>query len=269
MKELHFETINEHALDFYLGQGFKKLFERMSKDIKSGTFTLDGGDEEDKLNLDQAFYFLIKFCIPELLVADREEDVKVSNIDGFHNNSSISTIDHVFSSQHVGEFSFPRLSTIDLVDWTSLGEDFHTLLSTTKYTNNRIFEILLQSIGEISNQQIRVEGLTKELLLYALQYAKQCKTRVQGKESFFDASLRTLEKAGGGHVPYQEFLEVFKSKLVSTLNILAPGFNDAKQSTENLLNELRERGNNLMSFQCFAQAIKVYTEALLLAPPFS
>lgn len=269
MRESNFDNINTYAVDYFLGQGFRVFFERTMHDVKAGTFVFDGGKEVDKLYLGQAFHILIGFTLSKSSTADREEDVRASNIEEFHNNSTITLIDRILNNQHPGDFSFPRLSTIELVEEVSKGYVFHELEHSSKKTQTKLYELLLQVLEENLCLQITGEGISKDLLVYALQYVKALKSRVKGCELYLDYILSVFDRYNRGDVPYQKFIETFRTKLLSSLNVLASGLNEASQSTENLLNELRERGNNLMSFQSFAQAIKVYTEALLLAPPFT
>ncbi|KAI5962762.1 hypothetical protein KGF57_001414 [Candida theae] len=270
MKSTSFDDVNTHALDFYLVQGFGVFWQQISQDVKAGKFVLDGVHELDKQELETALGFITDVIMKQTLNEDKKKDVAVSNAEKFRNKSSIQIIERVLNSQHPpSENEFPKLNTVELID--SLKHSCsYALAETSKRTRSKIFELLSRVIEENPDFQRSGEGISKDLLLYALHHLKDINDRMgQGIERLTEVVFRVFRKYNESDVPYQAFVQAFRSKFVSVLNMLASGLEEAIERTQNLVNELREKGNNLMAFQSYAQAIKVYTEALLLASPFA
>ncbi|KAI5968530.1 hypothetical protein CANMA_002275 [Candida margitis] len=269
MEQLGFDGINRFALDYYLGQGLKVSFDRLVHELEGGA-RVCGGDEGDNQNLLYSLKYLTEYALKKEFEQDLEGDLHASQTDGYHKNSTIENIDRVLCSQQPGNFSFPQLPTADLVNKVSNGINFTESIEVRESTRVKINQLLLQILEENSSLQITGQGPSKDLFLYAAQYLQEVKRRTDVSEFYFNNTVRAFLGSNELHiVPYVEFVEAFRSKLLSTIKILTPSFKETQSSTQNSLNELRERGNNLMSFLCYAQAIKVYTEALLLAPPFT
>ncbi|KAG5419658.1 hypothetical protein I9W82_001538 [Candida metapsilosis] len=264
----NFNDINHFAFDYFLSQAFIVHFRQILDDVKAGKFMFDGVDEDDKLSFQSGLNFLTDVAMRKVLVKDKEQDSIVTNSDEYHNNSTISIIERVLSSQHPGKIEFPKLSTIELINVVKEESSFPTSVGSSKHIQTKLHALLLQVLKEDPKFQISGEGISKDLLLYAIHHVINFKeTFPRSSDMWIDSVLQVFHQFNVEQVPYQDFIQAFRSKFVSALNILASGLQEVSEPNETLLNQLREKGNNLMSFQSYAQAIKVYTEALLLATP--
>ncbi|EMG45790.1 HOP Hsp70-Hsp90 organizing protein [Candida maltosa Xu316] len=190
--------------------------------------------------------------------------------DGSLKYSKIELVENALIGKQPHDYSFPMTGTTDdLIIKTNGGEEFGSYINqkqTPKALYKKLHAMLRQTIPQFTASSLTDKVTTIEPFI--VHYIDEVVTDESA------AGLRSSVSSifGGSGQVTPELFNIFFISFIQVLNdhleILFIDFSSRSETQESILNSLRERGNNLMANSSYAQAIKVYTEALEIRPIF-
>ncbi|CAI5760797.1 unnamed protein product [Candida verbasci] len=192
-------------------------------------------------------------CLLDLLFNEKKTELYKAdhNIINEFNIKQVSKIDLVVSLLNGNkELKLPKVTTFDIIEKLNNNQQFNQDINIVE---ENILNKLLLLFHEIFNfySNFKLEDINS--------YISQFIITESNNSSQFDSILNYL---GTKNVDLDGFYQSFCSLLNFQLKLLTNDYDDNSNDLE--INKFRELGNNLMSNQAYAQAIKIYTDALNL-----
>lgn len=216
----------------------------------------------------------------KVLMHYREEDIKVNRTNGSFANSLAYNFEDLLLGPKVSSFDIPsKLKTKEIIEKierdTSKDKVPFWLVAERESELGSKFAVLLRNTLKIQKKTLWNEESSLEnfdiISVYAAEYLRGLVSNLSDVLQMPQSSIMKLDavvdelRDGASYptLPLQELYEGFKSMVISYIELTSSDKVD-KETNINLINTLRELGNNLMSSLSYAQAIQIYTNALNL-----
>ncbi|KAI3407093.2 hypothetical protein KGF56_000081 [Candida oxycetoniae] len=262
--------LNKHASRYFLAKGFQYVIDEVAKDLSLLSSQL--AQEKGKVSfLKSSLECESQYGFEMLFEEEFSSDSRYNSDTNNDFISSIAVIDNILCGHHPDAFKFPSLSTSKLVA-SALSDTITTpTLITRLEVKLKMFQIFQQIIESHPSLKLVVDGdIWKNVLIYIAEFLTAVKSRYfQVIGSLVDDTVGLLKQGFEGDVPLESFVEHFNNYLKFSLRVTVAGLSQLRTANVDLVDQLRERANNLMSYSSFAQAIKIYTEALAISPKMS
>ncbi|WLF81584.1 hypothetical protein PVL30_005383 [Lodderomyces elongisporus] len=292
--------LNEHALNYFIAHGFQQLVNEISEEL--GKISPRTPFQIENIPLIKPSLDCISLIgFEKIFSIELENDRRLANSSSQEAlaNPSIAVIEDLICGHASENFKFPELSTLKIVQDIENGVETSKREYIRPEIKNKMLSLLLQVAdtvpglklvdknnnngienenenegeNELNNSSRNSNNFTSKdkkimnLSLFLAMYLKELKSQhLQSIGAMLDDAAGYLMSGYEGSIPLDLLQSSFKVYLASNLKFISSGSIELQSGNEKIVNELRERANNLMSYSAFAQAIKLYTEAISVIP---
>ena len=289
--------LNEHALNYFIAHGFQQLVNEISEEL--GKISPKTPFQIENIPLIKPSLDCISLIgFEKIFSIELENDRLLANSSSQEAlaNPSIAVIEDLICGHALENFKFPELSTLKIVQDIENGVETSKREYIRPEIKNKMLSLLLQVAdtvpglklvdnningiandnegeNELNNSSRNSNNFTSRdkkimnLSLFLAMYLKELKSQhLQSIGAMLDDAAGYLMSGYEGSIPLDLLQSSFKVYLASNLKFISSGSIELQSGNEKIVNELRERANNLMSYLAFAQAIKLYTEAISVIP---
>ena len=193
--------------------------------------------------------------------------------DGTRKGSKIDFIEQLLVGKQTGMYEYPVSTTTEELLKEINGEG--PSVDKSEYSRPqelyaKLRLMLLQALEQSPDLVIdKSKGIDDNLYPYLVAYFNELKSESEFS-SLYESGIKYFGSSlSSPSVLLEKLLDSFIKVLNSHLEILTAGFGTKKHNQRETLDSLRELGNNLMANLAYAQAIKVYTQALEIKPVLS
>ncbi|KAI5962949.1 uncharacterized protein KGF55_002741 [Candida pseudojiufengensis] len=269
MSDVESLGIDVHVISYFLRHGFRQYLIYFQQDLKEGSSLISIGSHDPAFvnsSLSQVIQQLNNVGL--IINSDTGENHLTLMLDRWVINATVKKIGSILTGENINSFEFPNVQTADLIAKVLRNKELES--DTPEWDRVyfkvfRMFNLILEKYPEL---QLINNSPNLNIALYCSNYIDRIAGLINGDfHDSFVAVSKILRNGYEGEIPLLSFVKNFNSTFLTTIQSLISGsHNKEKILNSQKFNELREKGNNLMSFQSFGQAIKVYTEALTVTP---
>ncbi|KAI5956727.1 hypothetical protein KGF54_000344 [Candida jiufengensis] len=279
MSNLEDIKLNPYSLRVFLNIGFQQYIDNIVKNLSEGEDkTLYSRNQQDYDKLESEFHFISQSIMTTIDRTDFDEAKYLPKFDMNNKNStlSIESIENILCGRNLTPFRYTKVKTKDLILRALFNQDEEVFINNREQVASKILNILYLVLETYPEFKFIENDSNKSLGLYCLKYLESVSslfssssTNQEENEVLFTSACKYLKNDYSEDIPYNKFFECFETVFTTILKYIISSSNSKNESNFETFNKLREIGNNLMSFQSFGQAIKVYTEALTIEPKYN